>query len=262
LSYGGLAWAPAGEWGTRFTEWLSWARYLAGSTPTGIAFVCGVVILLVWSWRQPAETRQRWLDTLWAVAVFAYLALHSVLAFSIWDRYLLPLAAPVALLGARIVDGLGRVQADLNQHSVLRSVRHAIPYLAVLLALVFGIRAATNGYPIGGEHWAYQGLDTISDHLEERAAPDAVIYHHWLRWHYTYYLHGTGFELRWWRDGAHLRQEARKSADREQYIVLPTWRPLDPDIKGVHFVPVLETRRKDGSVSLELCRIELDPWDD
>jgi hypothetical protein len=75
-------------------------------------------------------------------------------------------------------------------------------------------------------------------------------------------LHDTDYELRYWQNGAHLRQEARKSPDREQYIVLPTWRPLDPAIDGVQFRILMETRRKDGSTSLKLCRVELNPWDD
>ena len=43
-----------------------------------------------------------------------------------------------------------------------------------------------------------------------------------------------------------------------QYIVLPDWRTLEADAKGVTFRPVYETRRRDGSVSLSLYRIELD----
>jgi hypothetical protein len=289
LSYGGLVWAPAGEWGPRFVEWLGWARYLAGSTLTSVAFVIGVVILLIWSWRRRLRTRETWLDTLWAAAILAYLVFHSVLAFSIWDRYLLPLGVPVALLSARIVTSLdctlGRMAQRLRHatsppyseagekaqrirpavsgtYRVLNIARGGVPYLVAGVVLAFGIRAATNAYPIGGEHWAYQGVDEVTDYLKENAASNAVLYHHWLRWHYTFYLYGTDFELRWWQDGAHLRQEARKSPDREQYIVLPTWRPLDPSIDGVRFVPLLETRRRDGSTSLILCRVELDPWDD
>ncbi|MBN1935647.1 MAG: glycosyltransferase family 39 protein [Anaerolineae bacterium] len=289
LSYGGLVWAPAGEWSPRFVEWLGWARYLAGSTITSVAFAAGVVTLLVWSWRRRPRTRETWLDTLWSAAILAYLVFHSVLAFSIWDRYLLPLAVPVALLSARIVTSADRALGRMTQrlrhatsppyseageraqrirpaasvtYKVLNIARGGVPYLVAGVVLAFGIRAAINAYPIGGEHWAYQGVDEVTDYLKESAASNAVLYHHWLRWHYTFYLHGTDLELRWWQDGAHLRQEARKSPNREQYIVLPAWRPLDPSIDGVRFVPLLETRRRDGSTSLLLCRVELDPWDD
>jgi len=118
--------------------------------------------------------------------------------------------------------------------------------------------AAQNGYPIGGEHWAYQGLDQVAAYLKQNAPPDAVLYHHWLRWHYTYYLYGTTFELRWWDSGEHLRREALRTPDRAQYIVLPDWRTLEPDVEGMAFQPVYETRRQDGSVSLSVYHIELE----
>jgi len=109
---------------------------------------------------------------------------------------------------------------------------------------------------VGGEHWAYQGLDQIVVYLEQHAPPDAVLYHHWLRWHYTYYLHGTTFELRWWQSGDHLHREALRTPERAQYIVLPDWRTLEPDAPGITLRPRLETKRRDGTVSLTLYQID------
>lgn len=255
LSYGGLAWTPPGQWLERLVGWLAWARYLPGSTLLSLAFALGAAALLVWEWRHDPHKRQTWMDTLWIFFILIYLLFHTVLNFSIWDRYLLPLAVPVALLGARMVTGI-------MTHVALRhatSVTYAVTCAGVLLiAMSVGLKASVNGYPVGGEHWAYQGIDQVATYLKQHAAPDAILYHHWLRWHYSYYLHGTDFELRWWRDGEHLRQEARKSPEREQYIVLPDWCTLDPKVEGVRLVPILETRRRDGSVSLQLCRIEVE----
>jgi hypothetical protein len=125
----------------------------------------------------------------------------------------------------------------------------------MLVALYSGGKAALNGYPVGGEHWAYQGLDDVVAYLVEHAAPDAVLYHHWLRWHYTYYLQGTDFELRWWQSSEHLYREATRTPDREQYVVLPDWGTLDPRSEGIVLEPVYETRRWDGSVSFRVYRI-------
>lgn len=233
LSYGGLTWASVAEWPERLLDWLSWARYLAGGWTTGLAFVAGVIGLMV----AQAAKRFRLVNALWAVWMTGYLGMHVVLRFSIWDRYLLPLAAPTALLEAQIV----RLGYTLSGSSRIKKWPGLV---AVLIALAVGGRAAFNGYPVGGEHWAYQGIDRVTAYLKAHAAPDAVLYHHWLRWHYTYYLHGTDFELRWWRDGAHLRQEAaRTDPAREQYIVLPDWRPLDPAIEGIRFEPILQAER-------------------
>jgi hypothetical protein len=157
----------------------------------------------------------------------------------------------VALLGAQLTTLAGHICRVTLHSSRAKSVTYGV---AILLALAVGLRASVNGYPIGGEHWAYQGIDEVATYLKANAAPNAVLYHHWLRWHYTYYLHGADFELRWWQDGAHLRQEAgRTDPAREQYIVLPDWRPLDPAIEGVRLESVLTAER------LTLYRVVVDP---
>jgi 4-amino-4-deoxy-L-arabinose transferase-like glycosyltransferase len=299
MSYGGLAWAPVAEWGERALAWARWARYLVGSPVLAALLVVGVTVLIAREWRRHLCTSSRphgvdgmtfarvWVDVVLAGYGVAYLLLHVVVEFSVWDRYLLPLA-PVAsvLLGRIVVEGLGRHPgpsgpAELNEDKAGRKrsvtytsagvtyrlrglwwkvmpwARAALVVVACVAALWSGVRAAMNGYPVGGEHWAYQGLDEAVAYLEAHAPPDAVLYHRWLRWHYTFYLYGTDFELRYWESGAHLQQEASRTPERVQYIVLPEWRTLDPTAEGVRFVPLLETRRRDGSVSLRVYRVEV-----
>ncbi len=238
LSYGGLVWAPIAQWPARLVDWLGWARYLTGGWTLGLAFVIGVIGLLIVQRQETRVLAKPWfLEALWVLFTLCYLVLHIVFNFSVWDRYLLPLAAPTALLGAQIIQRVGHACSVTFRSSHVKNVSYGV---TILIALAVGLRAAFNGYPVGGEHWAYQGIDRVAAYLKANAAPDAVLYHHWLRWHYTYYLHGADFELRWWQDGAHLRQEAgRTDPAREQYIVLPDWRPLDPAIEGVRFDPVL-----------------------
>ena len=274
MSYGGLVWAPVAEWGERLVEWLGWARYLTGSPVSGIMLVAGCVALLVYGWRRHPGTRQTWLDTVLIAYGVGYLAVHAVLEFSIWDRYLLPLAPLVGLLLGRIVVWTSestRHGADQSRRStppkIPPPIHRALPgwtvrpgmvplFLFLSLSLLSGWKAARNGYPIGGEHWAYQGLDRVAAYLRENAPPDAVLYHHWLRWHYTYYLYESPFELRWWQSGEHLQREAMRSPERAQYIVLPDWRTLEPQAEGIRLRPVYETRRRDGSVSLRVYRVE------
>jgi hypothetical protein len=324
-SYGGLVWAPPAEWGERLVEWIGWARYLAGSRVLAAVAVLGVLALLVDGWRRRPGARETWLDTLFAAYGLGYVLAHTMLQFSIWDRYLLPLAPLLALLLARgfvQIDRLiraghasrgmetastsafssPRVTDSWAQTSGMetaftsapgsargmetastsafssarvrdsrarageswtRRERHIVFLLRVLrasvvfLLLLSAWTATRNGYPIGGEHWAYQGLDQVAAYLKGNAPPDAVLYHHWLRWHYSYYLYGTAFELRWWESGEHLRREALRTPDRAQYIVLPDWRTKEPYAEGIAFHPVYETRRRDGSVSLTVYRIEL-----
>jgi len=318
LSYGGLAWATPAEWGDRLIEWLGWARYLFGSPLLYAAFALGIVLLLAWDWgklphktsdvsnthdryqtNKPRHSERRGgispcsrgithrssgvhkrLDTLLVAYLLAYILLHTVAGFSVWDRYLLPLAPLVALLVGRmalvvratsaretVIPAKAEIQESTERwgsasrlNPTYRTIaRHLLPLTLALLLLLSGKRAAFNGYPIGGDHWAYQGLDEIVTYLKTNAPADAVLYHHWLRWHYTYYLHGTSFELRYWESGDHLLREARRTRDRAQYIVLPTWRTEDPVIEGISFEPLLSPQRKDGTVALTLYRVVVDP---
>jgi 4-amino-4-deoxy-L-arabinose transferase-like glycosyltransferase len=256
LSYGGLTWAEPARWDARLLEWGSWARYLVGSPLLYLLLLVGAVVLLVRGWRDQRGSALTWLDTLLAGYAVCYIGLHTVLAFSIWDRYLLPLVPLAALLLARVLEGgadwLARGRAGARLFVLCSAV-------VVLVALLAGGKAALNGYPVGGEHWAYQGLDRVAAYLKQHAAPDAVVYHHWLRWHYTYYLYDTDFELRWWQSSTHLRREALRTPAREQYVVLPDWGTLDPRAEDITLEPVYETRRRDGSTSFRVYRIRLAP---
>jgi 4-amino-4-deoxy-L-arabinose transferase-like glycosyltransferase len=319
LSYGGLTWADPAQWGVRFVEWGSWARYLVGSPLLYALLLVGTTALLLGNWgvsvrsnaaldsggargrraaprAEPrrsapgrglgasADPKKGLNDAVLAGCAAAYVVLHTTLQFSVWDRYLLPLAPLVALLLARIVERgmawLARSKTSLTLRESCRKVglgfwsrsfswflvQHKLFFLRALcvsmvvpVALFSGVKAALNGYPVGGEHWAYQGLDDAVAYLVEHAAPDAVLYHHWLRWHYTYYLHGTDFELRWWQSNEHLYREAARTPAREQYIILPDWGTLDPRSEGIVLEPVYETRRWDGSVSFRVYRIHYLP---
>jgi hypothetical protein len=265
LSYGGLVWAPFAGWGERLVEWAGWSRYLAGSPVLAILLVAGIIALLAHGWRRHPGDRRTWLDTTFVAYALGYLVAHVVLRFSVWDRYLLPLAPLTALLLARIVVWIGqgarrgsdqsRQEAAAANH-FLRVLRVSVVSFLFLSALLSAWKAAHNGYPIGGEHWAYQGLDQVAAYLEQNAPPGAVLYHHWLRWHYSYYLYDAGFELRWWESEEHLRREALRTPERAQYIVLPDWRTLEPDVEGIAFQPLYQAHRRDGSVSLTVYRVE------
>jgi 4-amino-4-deoxy-L-arabinose transferase-like glycosyltransferase len=265
MSYGGLLWAPPDEWGERLVAWIGWARYLVGSPLLYVLLVAGGAALLLYGWRGLPHERQTRLDTALAGYGLGYVLFHTVVQFSVWDRYLLPLVPVVGLwLGRIVVHGREaatrgykpRLQdAALAAERLKPRVRDVWIAVVCLVALFSGVKAAFNGYPVGGEHWAYQGLDEVVAYLVENAAPDAVLYHHWLRWHYTFYLHGTDFELRWWESGEHLHREVTRTPDREQYIVLPDWRTIEPEAEDITLDPIYEAHRRDGSISLTLYRI-------
>jgi 4-amino-4-deoxy-L-arabinose transferase-like glycosyltransferase len=293
MSYGGLLWATPAEWGERLVAWVRWARYLVGSPLLYVLLAIGGGALLAHRWRHQSGERQTRLDTALAGYGLGYVFFHTIVQFSVWDRYLLPLVPVVGLILGRIVmhrwkplprkaralrgspakddpweqparavdcpqdtlTGDYPLQAQTAARGYKPRLRDVWTVVVCMAALFSGIKAAFNGYPIGGEHWAYQGLDQVVAYLIENASSDAVLYHHWLRWHYTFYLHGTDFELRWWESGEHLRREATRTPDREQYIVLPDWRTIEPEAEGITFDPIYEAHHNDGSISLTLYRI-------
>jgi hypothetical protein len=159
------------------------------------------------------------------------------------------------------VRGTARADPLKRPARALIGATKAVAVLTVLLlALLSGYRAARNGYPIGGDHWAYQGIDEIVAYLEENASSGAVLYHRWLRWHYTYYLFDAvivdaAIELRYWESGEHMQREALRTPDRQQYVVLPEWRTLELDAPGLRLELLYQARREDGSVSLSLYRV-------
>ena len=260
MSYGGIAWAPPGEWIERLGEWLSWAWYLLPSPLWMGALVGGTALLLAQGWRRRPRSRELWLDITLVVYATGYLIAHTVLGFGIWDRYLLPLVIPTALLLSRVAVYVPSwCAAILPTTKALGRARTVWILLAIAFAIVPAWKAAHNGYPVGGEHWAYQGLEQVVAYLQAHAPPDAVIYHHWLRWHYEYYLHGTDYELRWWESGEHLYREATRTPERTQYLVLPDWGEPRPDVQGIALIPVYEARRADGSISMRVFRVRVLP---
>jgi len=122
-TYGGLYLAPLAQWAPRAAAWATQAGYLFG-TPALSAFmlllvgavgVRGVQRALV---RRrmgeasaelpapafaaaPASIRPENIDWMLAVYVTGYLALHVIVTFQPWDRYLLPLVPLVSILAAR-----------------------------------------------------------------------------------------------------------------------------------------------------------------
>jgi len=260
MSYGGLLWTPWTEWIPRFLEWQGWAQYLVGSLFLYLVLIVGTSALLAVAWSLRPKNRSAKIDIVLTVYGVGYLVVHTVLQFSVWDRYLLPLVPLVSLVLARILLCASSylMRLAIRSRKFWLSSLHALFSLLVLSSLISsGIKAALNGYPIGGEHWAYQGIDQITLYLKQNVPSDAILYHHWLRWHYTYYLYGSDLELRWWRSGEHLKHEVSRTPDREQYIVLPDWRTIEPLADGIQLELLSEAHRKDGSTSLYLYRIKL-----
>ena len=112
---------------------------------------------------------------------------------------------------------------------------------------------------MGGDCGAHQGLEQVIAYLRQEVPPGSVLYHHWLGWHYDFYLFDAPLERRWYPDPWTLAEDAARVSS-EAYIVFPAWR--SPDLvrrvlsqHGMRLEPRLTAYRRNGSRSFVLYRI-------
>lgn len=279
-NYGGIVLLSPAEWGARTVEWSPWVGYLLGS-----AWPLWIVGIVAAAGNGTRIKRMRWskanfstrfhalklpnlrfalrsptvLIMFWAAG---FLALHVVTNVQAWDRYLLPLAPALALLG-------GWAAARLAQQ---QSRTMGVVFAAVLLLALspMALRAADGRLPVGGDHGDYAGLRESIAEIEAIARDESVVlYHSQLGWHYRFYLFDAiargACELRWFASPVHLADNARKlrpssradtestgwESDGRALLITPAWLPR-PNFafhlrqRGV----VLRERSRHGTMTL------------
>lgn len=229
--YGGLALVPPAQWLRRLAEWAHVAWYLTASWPIWLALgilAAGAVTLRLGGnpKTQTADTQQRPVLALLGLWALAFLIVHVVAGFQIWDRYLLPLAPALALFA-------GWVGARLPAPSAPTIPARWMALAAALWALLLlppALAAAKGGLPVGGDHGDYAGLEEAITWLQENARADAVLYHRALGWHYRFYLYGEtgpgGYDLRWYPNAVYLADNAAKTPHRRKFLIQPDWAPV------------------------------------
>jgi len=110
ISYGGLAWVAPSQWLARGQGWVDLLWYVTASRPLNFLLAIGVPLLLLYGFLWRKREKEALLDITLGGFGFLFLALHVVLDFQVWDRYLLGLVPVVLLLLARVLwragDGL------------------------------------------------------------------------------------------------------------------------------------------------------------
>jgi 4-amino-4-deoxy-L-arabinose transferase-like glycosyltransferase len=272
-TYGGLAVAPLAQWPQRAAEWGQQLGYLYG-----LPVLSALMLLLIGCvgvgaiWKlahaqHEGSAGQRaadWVDALFALYVVGYLALHFILSFQPWDRYLLPIVPLVAILAARGLLTAGRWPPEPG-HLALQLARFGSAVgLATLLAWAAWLGVSAR-LPVGSDHGAYVGLERIVADL--RAQPSsAIIYHQWISWHYDYYLFDAPQERRWWGTPWKLADDAAATAKNEpwrtQWLAVPGWEdqvtgPLQIAMasRDLTLAERDRTYRPDGSLSFTLYQI-------
>jgi len=264
-TYGSLTLVPLRVWPERLGAWAELAGYVFASPILGglllIVFV-GEGCLALLRFRSEGTMQS---DDILRAFVLAYLLLHIIVSFQTWDRYVLPIVPLLCLLLARGLAVLPSTASTmLNRGRVVRIRRPGWKVRAILLLVLLAKPAyvgATGRLPVGGDHGAYDGIDLLGAEMIASLTPDAVLYYHWLGWHYDYYLHGASFERVWYPDPVTLAEAVEMGTDSPSFICFPSWRSELPvrqalSERGRALVPQLAVYRSDGSRSFALYLIE------
>lgn len=208
----------------------------------------------------PAPLDRRWFDALVLVYVVGYLVLHLLTNLAAWDRYLLPLIPLLALLLAR-----GALWA-WDEALAWTAAGHAswgrrVAASALAVGLVYaGYTAAWTRLPLA-DGGAYDGVQQVTQHVRAVEPAGAILYHHWLGWHYNFYFFDAPVDLRWWQDPVDLARKAAASAGQRQLIAFPAGRDRTGAQAalaraGLALSPVLVAADAQGGPSVTLYSIE------
>jgi 4-amino-4-deoxy-L-arabinose transferase-like glycosyltransferase len=244
----------------RATAWRELLGYVTASPVLNAAFVLGLPLLIVGGLRHPS--RLVLVDVLSTFYFLLYLAAYWLLAFNVWDRYLVPLVPLVMLLLARVVWRLtDSVQSALNfQPSAFR----LLPIAFCLLLLPSALTASRSGYPIGGDHGAYDGIEDVARFVN-RLPSGAVLYDFWLSWQWNFHLFDGPAYVAWMPSPEAFESDLRSfGRSSPRYLVVPAW---EAEVEaraaaaraGFSFQLVHTGLRRDGAESFRVYRLAPGP---
>lgn len=260
INYGGIRVIYASELGPRLIGWLNFLPYFFGPIVGALGLI-GLPFLLYRDLTHDARTRTAFIDLWLLTYAIGFLALHWLLAFPVWDRYLLILVPITALLFGR---SLHHVIMS-SCHLVTKFSRFSVPpslilFILLIITLPFSLAAAESKYPIGGDHGANDGIERVADYLKS-LPPGTVVYDHWLAWQLGYYL-GDGFAyLAYFDTPAALADDLRVFAkDDARYVIFPAREAPDKVIDaigqvGYTLTPVFTTQNRFGQTSFTIYQI-------
>jgi 4-amino-4-deoxy-L-arabinose transferase-like glycosyltransferase len=242
----------------RLNGWLNLLQTLSGARLADLTLILGLPLLLFFSRRSHAAVY----DFILTGFTLIFLAGYWLFAFNVWDRYLLALTPIVTLLLGRVLDRLAYFVGRIPLRNTHREAGiHILLLLSAFCLLPSALVASRSGYPIGGDHGAYDGIDEIAGTLRQ-APPGSVLYDHWLSWELGFYLFDGPVYMVWMPGPEALADDLRAfGATSPRYIVSPSWESFaetQAAIEAAGFtVEVIQTtRRRDGSPSFTLYQLK------
>ncbi len=273
INYQGVRLAPLVQVFPRLRAWLSFFPYFFGWP--ALAVIGGLAAANL---KSPIPNRQSPfpnpqspitnINLPHVLACFAlfYVIVHTLFSFELWDRYLLGLVPVIALLAgecfASLASRLAQRGHRLGRIFVEKRLRSSVMCgVCLVILLPPALVAARSGYPIGGDHGAYDGIDQVADYL--RALPKgAVAYDYWLGWEFKYYLWDAQVYLAYFPTPDVLRDDLIAFGDASpRYVTIPAFAAARPvleaiDQAGFQAAPVLTTVNRRGQITFTVYKIE------
>ena len=253
--------------------WLDLLQYLIGSPILNTILLLGLPLLLLLN----RHSRPALYDYIFTGFILTFLTGYWLLAFNVWDRYLVILTPIIALLAGRVLIVIGDwllvvglqfshnflSPVTNNQYTLLSSVFILHPSSLVLLLCLLppALTAARSGYPIGGDHGAYDGIDEIATTLKT-VPPGTVLYDHWLSWELGFYLFDGPAYIAWMPGPGTLTADLQAFGKQSpRYIVSPSWESFTEmqtaiEQAGFQTEVIQQTQRRDSSLSFTLYQIK------
>lgn len=273
-TYGALGLAAPTTVPAQARQWAELLGYVFGSPLLTLSLIVALPLVAWTAWRQRYTWAARF-DLLLLGFVVAYLGMHLLTTIAPWDRYALALTPFLVLLWARgLEQGGAWLQRALHGRAYSQGVISAsdttpkaqLPYgrtvlsaMAVMALLHAAVLAVGQRLPVGDMR-AYDGAPAVAAYVRYSQPAGAVLYHHWLGWHYAFYLYGAPVDLRWWETPEDLAAKVAATPVAPQLMAIPAGRPVAPiqqalAAAGVGMEPVLTVHHADGSPSLALYRL-------
>ncbi len=247
----------------RALAWITLLHYFTASTSLNLIFVACLPLLLIWDGAAP--NRAALVDFVLAGYVLLYLAVYWLLAFNVWDRYLLPVLPICLLLLARVLRlvaySFQRAAYVLSRRINTRDLGYrrtlglVLPAALLLLTGPGAVQAARSIYPIGGDHGAYDGIDGAARFIRTLPA-GSVLYDHWLSWEWNYYLFGGPVYVAWFPSPDSLASDLKSfGRTSPRFMAVPEWEG-DAEVRaaaasaGFEFVPLYTAHRRDGVTTI------------
>lgn len=245
--------ARSDEVWTRLRSWLNLYRDISGYGVTGLVSIATLSVIGAIA---PAENPDS-PEQPAAVIILAYLVGYAcwywLVAFPLFDRYLLPVVSLSALLLARGVAFL--TQLIVRNAYVGRHTSGAWVLSGMLFALMLfpAYQATQYRYDIGGNRTLYEGIDEVASFLDETPV-GTVVYYDMLGWTLHYYLFDSDVFLAPFSDTHWLEHDLLANGDNgsARYIVLPAWQSQVEVLDAVMAAnyqadPVLQTVNEGGN---------------